>query len=228
MLLWPGNSDNGFGKLIADCVPGTAFRGLRFTDCVSRYSSRAKKGPQLIMEPALSEKHTERQFDWGPSSENSHDSIKEWGVYCSVAFLLAVCGWFLLDLEKAPHTGSSSIGPISETLTQPSNSPGSASSPAISQSDPHLANQTAAVSTEESGVTSAFFVQLGAFGDEDSAGLAMKRLSENGMVASLTAPNEQYEMYRILMGPFNMEAEAEKTARQLNELDFPCFVIESP
>jgi len=56
----------------------------------------------------------------------------------------------------------------------------------------------------------------------------MKRLSENGMVASLTAPNELYEMYRILMGPFNMEAEAEKTARQLNELDFPCFVIESP
>lgn len=167
---------------------------------------------------------TARQFDWGPSAEAPFEGVKEWAIYGMVAFLLAVCGWFLLDLEKAPPAGPVGVvPPADQALNRPS-APLPASAGVMTP--PPSSPQPAVIEEPEAPPT--FFVQLGAFGDEDSAKLAMERLEKKGMVASLTIPNEQYEMYRLLMGPFRAESEAEKTARQLNELDFPSFVIESP
>ncbi|HEY9070296.1 MAG TPA: SPOR domain-containing protein, partial [Candidatus Ozemobacteraceae bacterium] len=72
-----------------------------------------------------------------------------------------------------------------------------------------------------------FHVQLGAFGDEETARSTGDALKKKGFDAAIMAPDDQYEMYRVLMGPFDREDEAEALARKLNELDFPCFVIES-
>lgn len=71
-------------------------------------------------------------------------------------------------------------------------------------------------------------VQSGAFGDEESARTFYLKLKDLGFNVSMALPDEQFEMYRILLGPFQSEKEAESKARRLNELDFPSFVIESP
>lgn len=73
-----------------------------------------------------------------------------------------------------------------------------------------------------------FHVQLGAFGDEETAKATFEQVKKKGFDATFLAPDEQFEMYRVTMGPYSEEPEANRIARQLNELDFPCFVIESP
>ncbi len=169
------------------------------------------------------DKPSPRQFDWGPAAESGFEGYKEWAVYGLLIALLAVCGWFLLDLDKAPPAPAPLPDvPAAIPLTPPTAA--MTASPATARPVP----PTPAAAVPEPAGEPAFFVQLGAFGDEDSARLAQERAAARGFVASLTVPNEQYEMYRLILGPFRQEAEAERTARQLNELDFPCFVIESP
>ncbi|MBF0499082.1 MAG: SPOR domain-containing protein [Candidatus Riflebacteria bacterium] len=73
-----------------------------------------------------------------------------------------------------------------------------------------------------------FIVQLGAYVDDESARSTYDHLKADGFTATLASPSEQFEMYRVYLGPFKTEAEAEGLSRRLNELDFPCFVIESP
>lgn len=168
------------------------------------------------------DKPSTRQFDWGPTAESGFEGIKEWAVYGLLVVLLAVCGWFLLDLEKAPPASSQLPDvPAAIPLTPPV--PAVTGTTTAALPAPPSAGPVTAPPEEPT-----FFVQLGAFGDEESAQLAQDRAAAKGFVASLTVPNEQYEMYRLMLGPFRQEAEAERTARQLNELDFPCFVIESP
>ncbi|NLI78615.1 MAG: SPOR domain-containing protein [Candidatus Riflebacteria bacterium] len=168
------------------------------------------------------DKSSPRQFDWGPTAESGFEGAKEWAVYALLLALLAVCGWFLLDLDKAPPAPAP-LPDVAVTIPLTPPAPPTTASPATSRPTPTPAAAVAPPPEEPT-----FFVQLGAFGDEDSARLAQERAAARGFVASLTIPNEQYEMYRLMLGPFRQEAEAERTARQLNELDFPCFVIESP
>ena len=73
-----------------------------------------------------------------------------------------------------------------------------------------------------------FQVQLGAFGDQEAAQATFEQLKAKGFTAQLLLPDDQFEMYRVTMGPYADENEANRIARQLNELDFPCFVIQSP
>ena len=39
--------------------------------------------------------------------------------------------------------------------------------------------------------------------------------------------DEQFEIYRLVVGPYETEKIAEDKAEQLNEIGFPCFVVEA-
>lgn len=181
-----------------------------------------------------------RRFDWGPTNDQSLDGVKEGAVYVVLMVLLGVCGWFLIDFDKAPPMVRPVEAPLPDAPTstamtgvapQTGARPGSAAvglpaDPRAGQGAPPM--EGAAAHATEAAAPPAFYVQLGAFGDEESARLAQERARKKGFMATLTPPNEQYEMFRLTIGPFADEAAAEKIARQLNELDFPCFVLESP
>ncbi len=189
-----------------------------------------------------------RRFDWGPTSDQSLDGVKEWAVYAILVVLMGVCGWCLIDFDKAPLAVRPTEAPLPDAPTPtvvagagagpvrpagPGSSGRAAGTGAGTEMKTGAGRGTAPGEGSPAGAAVpdaplAFHVQLGAFGDEDSARLAQERARKKGFEAVLTKPNDQYEMYRLTIGPFADEAAAEKVARQLNELDFPCFVIESP
>ena len=80
---------------------------------------------------------------------------------------------------------------------------------------------------QDSDVANFVAFQLGAFGDEESARLVYEKLKSLGYQGSIVLPSEQNELYRLVIGPFKTEKEADAISRKLNELDFPSFVIES-
>lgn len=151
-----------------------------------------------------------RQFDWGPPSSTGTDGAKEWLVYIIILVLLTGGVWILLDIngqKPAPPPPTSK-----ETTTADS---GKIQPGTLTHKEPAIP-------------ASKFFVQLGAFADEVSAREVFDQLHSEGFAPTLAEPDHQYEIYRIFVGPFASEAEAEQKAQQLNELEFHCFVIESP
>ena len=72
-----------------------------------------------------------------------------------------------------------------------------------------------------------FFVQIGAFSDDASANEIYTLLKKENIDATLLKPDEQFEIYRLVVGPYSTENEAESKAEQLNEIGFPCFVVEA-
>lgn len=153
----------------------------------------------------------QRQFDWGPPA-GSGDGFKEWLIYFFILALLGVGGWVLLDIN-----GRNATSPEKLVVTEA----------------PVRVQETAPVAmtptrTHGSEPMASFFVQLGAFADEESAREIYAQLVEDGLSPRLAGPDDQYEIYRVLLGPFQSEEEAENKAEQLNSIGLHCFVSESP
>lgn len=163
----------------------------------------------------------QRGFDWGPpSSGSAFSATKEWIIYALLAILVGSAGWMLIEWPSRP---SSSALPMTPDRAE---GPGESNTPPTMVVNNSHSNGTSSAALEKK-PRAVFMVQLGAFGDEESARVAYEKVKGLGFSPSISLPDEQYEMYRLLMGPFSHESEAEGMARRLNELDFPCFVIES-
>lgn len=153
----------------------------------------------------------QRQFDWGPPA-NASDGIREWLVYLVIIALLGLGVWVLLDIngqkaavEFPPRQVARPTAPVTQA-----------------------AAPVTPVVIPEAAPPARFFVQLGAFADEASAKEVFAQLTADGFAPTLAPPDDQYEIHRILVGPFATEQEAEEKAEKLNALDFHCFVLESP
>ena len=156
----------------------------------------------------------QRHFDWGPPANNTADGLKEWVVYLVILILLGGGVWVLLDING--QKSGITVAPVPVK-------------PAVSNKQTMPAGENSALieNTIAQPVTQ-FFVQLGAFADEASAREVFNQLVADGFSPTLAEPDQQYEIYRILVGPFASEKEAEDKAQKLNELEFHCFVIEAP
>ena len=157
----------------------------------------------------------QRHFDWGPPASATADSFKDWLVYFIIIILLAGGVWALLDIN----------GRRNETVIPARRSAAPAAVPVPVNT---------AVTTKPAGTEVAaqpqprFYVQLGAFADEASAREVFNQLEAENFGPTLAEPDEQFEIYRIFVGPYASEAAAEDIAEKLNTLEFHCFVIEKP
>lgn len=168
---------------------------------------------------------SERSFDWGPPSTGSSENIKEYGLYILIVLLICLVGWFLIDTgPDMPRTAEEQTAGQADDTDIPG---GAEAEPEVKPPAPKSQVKVTPGTAVPIVAEPQFHVQLGAFGDEETARATVDALKKHGHVATLAAPDDQYEMYRVLMGPFTQESEAESLAHKLNELDFPCFVIES-
>lgn len=152
-----------------------------------------------------------RQFDWGPPANSWLDKFKEMLVYFIFVALLALGAWFLLDINgqkilEKPVTGAFKSDKLNKELET-----------VKTEIDQGKANNDSNIK---------YLVQLGAFASKESAEMAYNALNEEGFSPTLSEPDEQYEIYRVSLGPFSDEAEAEYLAEKLNSLEFHSFVIE--
>jgi len=144
-----------------------------------------------------------RQFDWGPPANSWLDKFKEMLVYLIFVALLALGAWFLLDvngkkvLEK-PVAGAFQSNKVNKDVR-----------PAAQVSRPQKEKKASNIK---------YLVQLGAFASKESAQMAFDALKSEGFAPTLSEPDEQYEIYRVSLGPFSDEAEAEylDSSRQPN------------
>lgn len=170
----------------------------------------------------------ERRFDWGPPVQ-SGDNLKEWLVYFVIAAILGVGAWFLLDINgrRSNNTIPSKAKTIIATdvkldqkletfvpIEKDSN---------IVKKEQEPINSIPAVSVPKT----EFYVQIGAFADEESANESYTLLKNEEIPAKILKPDEQFEIYRLVAGPYPSESEAESRAEQLNNIGFPCFVVEA-
>lgn len=153
--------------------------------------------------------HSARNFDWGPPASPAGDGIKEWFVYMLVVILLCTVAWVLLDINGRNNR------PAVDNINQPV-----VEKVLDEVKEYYQPPKAAPVSTK-------FFVQLGAFADESSAREVFEQMTAEGFAPTLAVPDENYELFRIFVGPFDSAHQAEEIAQRLNELDFHCFVIES-
>lgn len=126
-----------------------------------------------------------------------------------VVILLCTVAWVLLDINGRNNR------PAVNVITKPA---GEMALDEVKKS--YQPPEAARASTK-------FFVQLGAFADETSAREVFEQMTAEGFAPTLAAPDENYELFRIFVGPFDSAHQAEEIAQRLNELDFHCFVIES-
>ncbi|MBF0405962.1 MAG: SPOR domain-containing protein [Candidatus Riflebacteria bacterium] len=157
--------------------------------------------------------NVQREFDWGPPGDGISDSSRDHIIYAVVFLaLIAVFGWVVFDLyfrEASPVEAKKAVSPVHEKQVPiPA---------AVAVSEPVSAKA----------VNRFFTVQLGAFADLESAGQTLESIQKKGFQASMSVPTEEYEAYKVFLGPFSNEKDAGKVANKLNESDFPCFVIES-
>ncbi|MEW6708240.1 MAG: SPOR domain-containing protein [Candidatus Riflebacteria bacterium] len=154
------------------------------------------------------EKHgTKREFDWGPPGNNIFESFKEWLVYLLLLALLLLAAWFFLDIGQR-----TSVKVDPEPLKTAS---GDKTISAVDKQSPQPVQ------------FKNFMVQLGAFADRKSAEEAIDALKAHGFSPELSEPDSEFEIYRVAVGPFNTESEAERTVEKLNSLEFHSFVVES-
>jgi hypothetical protein len=151
-------------------------------------------------------KMNEHSFDWGPPANKSSEAVKEWLVYFFLLILLGAGVWFLLDFN------SEDTKKLSEVLNK-------------SSEVNTLAKTTSG--TVDKNRKGNFIVQVGAFAEEAEARKTIEKLKASGFEPKLEEPDENSEIYRILIGPFNNENEAEVTSEQLNNQDFHSFVLEA-
>ncbi len=152
----------------------------------------------------------QRDFDWGPPGNSFVDSVKEWLLYLFLVLLLIVGAWFLLDINGQ-------VVPLKSSSMQ---TMGGKQQATIKSEGPIL--------VPEPVNTGRFFVQLGAFAERKSALEALQAIKDHGYAPNMAEPDSEYEIYRVSLGPYNTESEAEEVAEKLNSLEFHCFVISSP
>ncbi len=154
----------------------------------------------------------QRQFDWGPPA-SAGDGLKEWLIYFVIIALLGAGVWILLDING--QKGSPQQQQPATTFAKPASAlPATSGSAPVQPVTPAPAQK--------------FYVQLGAFADESSAREVFDQLTADGFSPTLAVPDDQYEIHRVLVGPFSSEQEAEEKAGQLNSLGLHCFVSEAP
>lgn len=163
----------------------------------------------------------QRQFDWGPPVQTG-DGTKEWLTYLVIIAVLSVGTWFLLDINHKKQAGLNEKKQVVTDQKLETVIPHGYNDATVAW--PSSAVQDIPAETVSSG---RFFVQIGAFGDEPSANQISEMLKKEGIEATLLKPDEQFEIFRLVVGPFNNEKEAEDKAEQLNAIDFPCFVVEA-
>jgi cell division septation protein DedD len=174
-----------------------------------------------------------RSFDWGPPTAGWADTLKEWALYPVLFVLLALGAWFLFSPDDVaevrfvrPPEGSAAGAAASSLPPKPPRNPSPLAQPPSAPDSPVPTPEPAPPVAPP--VPPSYIVQVGAFGDEESARDVMERIREAGFETTLSEPSEQFDMFRLLMGPYTNEPDAEKIARQLNELEFYAFVLESP
>lgn len=189
------------------------------------------------------EQPNNRQFDWGPPVQTG-DNMKEGLVYVIIIAILGVGTWFLLDINKQKHSrGSVRPSDIEvdnkldnvipeKRYEKPHGNPSEITikyAPKDDKSTGISSSQTGSVNTltQSQQNQKGFFVQIGAFGDEASAREIYELLKKEDVVATLLKPDDQFEIYRLVVGPYPTEKQAEDKAEQLNAIDFPCFVVEA-
>lgn len=149
------------------------------------------------------EQNTNSRFDWGPPSNETSESFKEWLVYFVLIVILGFGTWTLLDMK----IGNNRI-------------PASSVNRAVVTSTSKPVNPS-----DKNGKK--YFVQLGAFSDEKSAKESYLKLVKLGFFPTMHEPDMDYEIYRVEMGPFDSEQEANDLVDKLNSLEFSSFVVES-
>lgn len=165
----------------------------------------------------------QRQFDWGPPVQTG-EGLKEWFVYLIIVAVLSLGIWLLLDIkQKQSFTateGASEIVAVDEKLER-------VVTDSYNKEAPKATEKSESLPAKARVVHKVFFVQIGAFGDEPSANEIYDLLKKEGIEARLLRPDDQFEIYRLVVGPFDSEKMAEDKAEQLNAIDFPCFVVEA-
>ena len=189
----------------------------------------------------MAKEQPNRQFDWGPPVQ-SGDSANEWLIYIVIIAVLAVGTWFLVDINKQKYSRaenkSSSLVAVDNSLDSVVPGKDYVEAPeALPEKSSEITEITIKYGPEgiekadsaSSSNTSdkSYFVQIGAFGDENSANEIYGLLKKEGIESTLLRPDEQFEIFRLVVGPFATEEMAEKKAEQLNAIDFPCFVVEA-
>lgn len=184
----------------------------------------------------MEKKHQNRQFDWGPPVQTG-DSLKEWLVYIFIIVILAIGTWFLMDINRQKQAkinkAASKIvavdekldAVVSENLSERTMAPLQQTTEVTIKYGPESIKKKGSVSASSKDGKN-YYVQIGAFGDEPSAKEIYDLLKKEGIDAKLLQPDEQFEIYRLVVGPFATEELAESKAEKLNAIDFPCFVVE--
>ena len=175
----------------------------------------------------------QRRFDWGPPVQTG-DSLKEWCIYLVIIAVLGVGIWLLLDVNARKkaillnNNKSKVIVAVDEKVETivPKEEKKTTKAPQQVQNQ-SIENSVQAIPAAVESNKSNLFVQIGAFSDEASANEIYNLLKKENIDATLLKPDEQFEIYRLVVGPYSTENEAESKAEQLNEIGFPCFVVEA-
>lgn len=171
----------------------------------------------------------ERRFDWGPPVQ-SGDGLKEWLVYLVIVAILGIGSWFLLD-NNARKRASKVSNKDSKIVAVEQNLDQKLETFVPEEKEQNVQKQESLTEVKNVPALTTtkieFFVQIGAFSDEPSANEIYNLLKKENIPATLLKPDKQYEIYRLVTGPYSTESEAEKKAEQLNEIGFPCFVVEA-
>ncbi len=175
----------------------------------------------------MSNVNEQRRFDWGPPVQTG-DGLKEWFVYIVIIVVLCAGIWFLLDVNgRKKFTKAVKKDDVIVAVDQKLENfvPKDLKETTANQPEkPIIAVQAEPASNIPK---KEFYVQIGAFEDEKSAQEIYTILKNDKIDAILLKPDEQFEIYRLVVGPYETESVAENKAEQLNEIGFPCFVVEA-
>ena len=176
----------------------------------------------------MSNMNEQRRFDWGPPVQTG-DGLKEGLIYIVIIVVLSVGIWLLLDISgkrkitKAVKNDEAIVAVDQKLETfvpkeEYKEDKNKQEKPITAVEAKPALNNTP---------KKEYYVQIGAFGDEKSANEIYELLKKEKIDAILLKPDEQFEIYRLVVGPYETEPIAEDKAEQLNEIGFPCFVVEA-
>ena len=168
-----------------------------------------------------------RRFDWCPPVQTG-DGLKEWFIYIIIIAVLSAGIWLLLDINgRKKITKAVKKDEVIVAVDQKLETfvPKDLKETTVSQPEKPVATvqPKPAISVPKK----EYYVQIGAFEDEKSANEIYTILKNDKIDAILLNPDEQFEIYRLVVGPYETEKVAEDKAEQLNEIGFPCFVVEA-
>ena len=172
-----------------------------------------------------------RTFDWGPPPQKG-DSLKEVLVYFFIGVIFFGGIYMLLDVGKKPSYIAVEDEALETSTPQKSTIVYSKDmnkyEPVNMKKQPaeipelpsvEIAYESKNNIVAETQNKPVYYVQMGSFTDEASAAEIFKMLKDIGSEPILKNPDEKSEFYRVLIGPFNSEADADYKAEKLNELD---------